>query len=290
MSDKKGRRLSLITYHLSLITFFRGGAMRTLWQDLRYGARTLIKTPGFTAVAVLSLALGIGANTALFSVVDAVLLKKLPVGEPDRLVLFRWTAGPNFSPGSHHGNATRDESGRLVKSSFAYQTYARFREQPGPLSDVFAFGDVPLDVSADGRADVADGQAVSGNYYAALGVPALVGRTITDEDDRAAAPPVAVLSYGYWQRRFGGDPGVVGRQINLNNVAFTVVGVTPEGFDGAMQVGSSPDISIPIAWEPQIRGERSLMAGAGAWWLRLMGRLKPGATPQQARASLELVF
>jgi predicted permease len=264
--------------------------MRTLWQDLRYGARTLIKTPGFTAVAVLSLALGIGANTALFSVVDAVLLKKLAVREPDRLVLFKWVAGPEFSPGSHHGNATRDESGRLVKSSFAYQTYARLRERPGALSDVFAFGDVPLDVSADGRADVAAGQAVSGNYYAALGVPALVGRTITDEDDRASAPAVAVLGHRYWQRRFGGDPKVVGRQINLNNVAFTVVGVTPPGFDGTMEVGSSPDVSIPLAWEPQVRGERSLMAGAGAWWLRVMGRLKEGATPEQARAGLELVF
>src|ERR671929_2098464 len=264
--------------------------MRTLWQDLRYGARMLARTPGVTAVAVLSLALGIGANTALFSVVDAVLLKKLPVKEPDRLVLFRWVSGPNFSPGSHHGNAMRDESGRLVKSSFAYQTYARFREQPGPLSDVFAFGSVPLNVSADGRADVANGQAVSGNYYAALGVPALVGRAITDEDDSAAAPPVAVLSYRYWQRRFGGNRAVVGRQISLNNAAFTVVGVTPQGFDGTMQVGSSPDVSIPIAWEPQVRSARPLMAGAGAWWLRLMGRLKPGATPEQARAGLEHIF
>src|SRR5919206_963616 len=264
--------------------------METLLQDIRYGARMLGKSPVFTLVAVMTLALGIGANTALFSVVDAVLLKMLPVKEPERLVLFRWTSGPNFSPGSHHGNVTRDESGRLVKSSFAYQTYARFREQPGPLSDVFAFGDMPLDVSADGRADVADGQAVSGNYYAALGVPALVGRAITDEDDRAAAPPVAVLSYRYWQRRFGGDPGVVGRQISLNNAAFTVVGVTPQGFDGTMQVGSSPDVSIPIAWEPQVRASRPLMAGAGAWWLRLMGRLKPGATPEQALAGLELIF
>src|ERR671929_516164 len=168
--------------------------MYSLWQDMRFGFRMLVKSPVFTLVAVMTLALGIGANTAIFSVVDAVLLKKLPVTEPDRLVLFRWTSGPNFSPGSHHGNVARDESGRLVKSSFAYQTYARLREQPGPLSDVFAFGSVPLNVSADGRADVADGQAVSGNYYAALGVSALVGRTLTDGDDRASAPPVAVLS------------------------------------------------------------------------------------------------
>ena len=264
--------------------------LRQFAQDFRYGLRMMRRTPWFTAAAVVTLAIGIGANTALFSVVDAVLLKKLPVKEPDRLVLFRWASGPNFSPGSHHGNVTRDESGRLVKSSFAYQTYVRFREQPGPLSDVFAFGSVPLNVSADGHADVANGQAVSGNYYAALGVPALVGRTITDEDDSAAAPPAAVLSYRYWQWRFAGDPRVVGRQINLNNVAFTIVGITPQGFDGTMQVGSSPDVSIPIAWEPQVRSTRPLMAGAGAWWLRLMGRLKPGATPEQARASLEHVF
>jgi predicted permease len=265
-------------------------AIEDFIRDLRYALRMLRRSPGFTAVAVLSLALGIGANTALFSVVDTVLLKKLPVKEPDRLVLFRWATGPNFSPGAHYGDMARDESGRLVRSSFAYQTYARFREQPGPLSDVFAFGNMSLNVNADGRADVANGQAVSGNYYTALGVPALVGRTITDEDDHAAAPPVVVLSYRYWQRRFSGDPQVVGRQINLNNVAFTVVGITPRGFDGTMQVGSSPDVSIPIAWEPQVHGERSRMAGAGMWWLRLMGRLKPGATTEQARASLELIF
>src|SRR5947207_12182394 len=109
--------------------------MNSIWQDLRYGIHVLAKNPGFTLVAVLSLTLGIGANTALFSVVDAVLLKKLPVKDPDRLVLFKWAAGPNFGPGSHHGNATRDESGRLVRSSFPYQTFEHFREQPGTLSD-----------------------------------------------------------------------------------------------------------------------------------------------------------
>ncbi len=266
--------------------------MRTLWQDLRYGARMLSRTPSFTAIAVLSLALGIGANTALFSVVDAVLLKKLPVKEADRLVLFKSLAGTNFKPGNYHGNARREESGEMSRTSFPYQTYTRFRaQQSDVLSDVFAFGDVSLNVNADGRADVADGQAVSGNYFAGLGVPALVGRTFTDADDKAAAPPVAVLSYRYWQRQFNGDPLVVGKQINLNNVAFTVVGVTPAGFDGTMQVGSTTDVSIPVAWEPQVATERSNMAGAGAaWWLRLMGRLKPGATAEQAQASLAGVF
>ena len=265
--------------------------MRTLWQDLRYGARMLGRTPGITAVAVLSLALGIGANTALFSVVDAMLLKKLPVKQPERLVLFKSLSNSNFTPGGYNGNSDRDASGQTVRTSFPHQTYARLREQrDGALSDVFAFGSVSLNVNAEGQAEVATGQAVSGNYYAALGVEPFVGRTINDEDDRASASPVAVLSHRYWQRRFGGERGVVGRQINLNGVAFTVAGVAPPGFDGTMQVGSSPDVSIPISWEPQVNTERSRMAGAGVWWLRVMGRLKSGATLEGAQASLDGVF
>ncbi|MGH9767392.1 MAG: ABC transporter permease, partial [Blastocatellia bacterium] len=269
--------------------------MQTLWQDLRYGARMLLKQKGLTAIAVLSLALGIGANTALFSVVDAMLLKKLPVKEPDRLVLFGSRAPRDFSPGSYTGNSSRDPSGQRVMTSFPYQSFARFREQlntGGALSDVFAFGGASLNVNADGQADVASGQAVSGNYYAGLGVRMMIGRTITDEDDKASASPVAVLSYRYWERRFGGNAAVVGKQINLNNVAFTVIGVTPPGFEGTMQAGSTQDVTIPIAWEPRmyVERERSNMNGAGVWWLRIMGRLKPGATTEQARAQLEGVF
>ncbi|HWC77580.1 MAG TPA: ABC transporter permease, partial [Blastocatellia bacterium] len=261
-----------------------------MFQDFRYGVRMLLKTPGLTAIAVLSLALGIGANTALFSVMDAVLLKKLPVKDPDQLRLFVSTSGPNFSPGSYTGNSNRDPAGMQTRTSFAYQSYKLFREQESLLFDTFAFGNVSLNVNAEGASDVANGQAVSGNYYKGLGVEAMIGRTITDEDDNAAASPVAVLSHRYWQRRFGGNAGIVEKQISLNNIPFTVIGVTPPDFGGTMQVGSSLDVTIPIAWEPQVAGDRSRFAGGGTWWLRIMGRLKPGATAEQASASLEPVF
>ncbi|HMV49098.1 MAG TPA: ABC transporter permease [Blastocatellia bacterium] len=267
--------------------------MQTLWQDLRYGARMLLKTPGFTAIAVLSLALGIGANTALFSVVDAMLLKMLPVREPERLVLFRSVAPRGFSPGSYNGSSTTDQAtGERTMTSFAYQSFVRMREQVSPLSEVFAFGSVGLTASVDGRADAVTAQAVSGNYYAGLGVQPLFGRTLTDEDDKPAAGAAAVLSYRYWQQRFGNDRSVIGKQINLNNVPFTIIGVTPPGFEGAMSIGSTQDVTIPIAWERQIYtdGRRSQLEGAGVWWLRVMGRLKPGATADAARAQLENAF
>ena len=267
--------------------------MQTLLQDLRYGARRLMKQKGITIIAVLSLALGIGANTALFSIVDAMLLKMLPVKEPNRLVLFRSTAPREFSTGSYSGNSDTDPvTGQRRMTSFPFQSYQRMREQDSALSDVFAFGDVGFNVSADGQADVAGGQAVTGNYYAGLGVQAMLGRVLTDEDDKASASPVAVISHRYWQKRFGGNEAIVGKQINLNNVGFTIIGVTPPGFEGTADVGSTQDVTIPIAWEPQLYVDRqhSYMSGAGVWWLRVMGRLKPGATAEQARAQLENAF
>lgn len=269
-----------------------GGMLETLRHDLRYGARMLRKNPAFTLVAILTLALGIGANTALFSVVDAMLFKSLPVKEPGRLVLFRCAAPPTFSPGPYAGYDGTDAAGRRIMTSFAYQTFRRLRQQQSALSDVFAYGDLVLNVNADSQVDIANGQAVSGNYYAGLGVGAMVGRTITDEDDQGGARPAAVLSHRYWQQRFGGDPSVVGKQINLNDTAFTVVGVTPPGFEGTMQVGSTQDVTIPLAWEPRMYTDprNSRMYGAGQWWLRVMGRLQPGATAEQARAQLESAF
>jgi predicted permease len=265
--------------------------MNSLWHDLRYGLYTMVKNPGFTAIAVLTLALGIGANTALFSVVDMVLLKKLPVRDPDSLVLFNSASNKQFTPGSHNGsNRTDPATGLTTRSSFPYQTFLRLREQRGACSDIAAFGAIALNVNADGLAEVANAQAVTGNYYEVIGVPAYLGRMITYSDDNSAASPVAVISHRYWQKRFGGRSDIIDKQINLNNVAFTIIGVAPPGFEGAMDLGTSMDVAIPMGWEPTVDGERSEFMGAGDWWLRIMGRLKPGATVEQARASLDLAF
>src|SRR5829696_9036141 len=266
--------------------------MHNLLQDLRYGFRMLLKQKGLTAVALLSLALGIGANTALFSIVDAMLLKMLPVKEPERLVLFKSVAPREFSVGSYNGSSNTDEAtGQRTMTSFAYQSYQRMREQQGPMSDIFACGGVGLSLNADGQAEIANGQAVTGNYYSALGVQPAAGRLLTDEDDKANAPAVAVLSHRFWEKRFGSDPAVVGKQINLNNIAFTVVGVSGKGFDGTMGVGTTQDVTIPLALEPQLYPDpkRSYTAG-NVWWLRIMGRLQPGVTREQAQAQLENSF
>ena len=260
--------------------------------DIRYAIRMLKKHPAFVIVAVLTIALGVGANTALFSVVDAVLLKKLPVKDPDQLVLFNasWNTD-KFGPGGFNGSNRFDPATNFtVGTSFPLQTLMRFRQEQSVLSDVFAFAPVDITMNAGGQAEVVTAQAVSGNYYAALGVPAHVGRTITDTDDNAGVTPVAVLSHRFWTKRFNGDPTIVGKQVNLNNVAFTIAGVTPEVFAGTSDVGSTQDVTIPIAWEQQVSGERTNMRGAGIWWLRLMGRLKPGATIEQAQAAFAEPF
>ena len=183
--------------------------MKTIFTDIRYGLRSLRNHPAFTIIAVLTLALGVGANTALFSVVDAVLLKKLPVQDPERLVLFKasWN-DQKFGPGSYDGSNSHDPAtGLIVGTSFPLQTLTRLRQEQGALSDVFAFSPMEVNFNAGGQAEVVSAQVVSGNYYSALGVPALIGRTITEADDNAAATPVVVLSHRFWASRFNGGPG-----------------------------------------------------------------------------------
>jgi predicted permease len=254
-----------------------------MFQDLRFGVRMLLKSKGFTIVAVLSLALGIGANTALFSVMDAVLLKTLPVDDPERLVLFEWQAGLPFRTNGASGTSPEEA---LFRHDIFEKMLAAAQESP--LSDFFAFAPIYEGIVAAGdQAEVVNGQAVSGGYYAGLRAQPIIGRSITDEDDKPGAAPVVVLSHQFWQERFDANPAVIGQPLKLNKQSFTIIGVTPPSFTGTLQVGYYPAVTVPIACEPLLRGARSRL---DAWCLHLMGRLKPGATYEQARESLNGAF
>src|SRR2546421_7509607 len=210
--------------------------MNSFWHDLRYGWRMLLKHKGFTVVAVLSLALGIGANTALFSVVDAVLLKTLPVAEPERLALFEYQAGLPFRINGMSGTSSvPSPPGTRGDSLFRYEVYDKMRQRAaapdGPLSDFFAFAPIQhLTAVIGDQAEIVNGQAVSGGYYSGLRVQPSPGRAINDEDDKPGAAPVVVLSHQFWLERFNGNPAVIGQPLKLNQQSFTIVGVTPPGF------------------------------------------------------------
>ncbi len=264
-------------------------------QDLRYGARMLLKNRGFTLVVALSLALGIGANTTVFSLLDAVLLKTLPVKEPERLVLFRLLSEDKsiFNSGTWDVDGGRDQAtGLSIGTSFPYPAFEHFRARNQSLSDIFAFALLrQVNVSVDGQPEVVVGQVVSGNYFAGLGLPALLGRTLIDADDRAGVEPAAVISYKYWQRRFGGDPSAVGKAVYLSDTAFTIVGVAPPEFYGTLDVSRLPDIYTPMALLPQVQPQGGYsLSGAGYKWLNIMGRLKPGVSAPAARAEFDLAF
>ena len=240
-------------------------------QDIRYAVRTLRKSPGFTVTAVLSLAIGIGANTALFTVINTVMWKRLPVSDPEHLL----TLGQQTPTGITHG--------------FTYQQYELFRDRGGALH-LAAYSHVRLDVAIDGRLEpAADAQLVTGEYFPVLGLRPVLGRLFDESDDRVPrGHPVAVLSHSYWQRRFGGDTNVVGRSIALSGLPFTIVGVTPAEFFGA-EVGVSPSFYLPVMMQPALlptHGSLLESPRVTSTWLRLLGRLEPGISVQQAEARL----
>jgi len=246
--------------------------METLWQDLKYAARMLRKSPGFTVMAVLTLALGIGANTAIFSLTDQVLLRLLPVRSPQELVVLR-SPGPKRG----HTNSDGDEA-----ASFSYLLYKDLRDHNEAFSGLLARFSAPLSVSFQGQTERASGELVSGNYFEVLGVPAAVGRTFSQDDDRVAgAHPLAVLSYGYWNRRFAANPGVLNQTLLINGNVMTVVGVTRASFSG-VQVGQTPDIFIPITMKAQITPNWDGLEDRKDHWVAIMGRLKPGVSRQHA--------
>jgi predicted permease len=255
----------------------------------------LMKNPGFTAVAVLSLALGIGANTAIFSLINGILLRSLPVRNPGELRLINWTgqALPGFG-GSRgfSGNIGRTRSHKIYSGSFPYPAYRDFVEQAKGFSDIFAFSylDDPVTISVRGVASLANGQMVSGNFFKGYGARVLIGRPITPEDDRPDAPPVAVITYPLWQRIYGLDPHVIGRTLTVRNTIFTVIGVLPRHYVAPVAGHERVDFYVPIVARPRLMDEQFRNERLSSWWIQIMGRLAPGADEAQVQASLELSF
>ncbi len=265
--------------------------LQELWQDLRYGLRQLRRNPGFTTVAVLTLALGIGANTAIFSLIDAVMLRSLPVREPSNLVLFRWNAhqGPNGEY-SAFGDCAGSYAGPSG-CSFPLPIFEKIRADVQAFSGVLSFaGPAQLDLGENGPPRMADGELISGNYFSLLGVKTAVGRTIGIGDDSPEASPVVVLSYAYWQNAFGGERSVVGRAITLNNVPFTIVGVADAKFT-SLSPGKTQDFWLPIAMLPRLGiNWGGNIHSLSNWWLVILARLKPGVSLMQAQAAANLSF
>jgi predicted permease len=257
-----------------------------LLRDVRFGIRSLLQSPGFTAAAVLTLALGIGANTAVFSVMNAVLLRSLPVNNPERLVYLR-TSNPPRGTGTIDSNET-----------FSYPVYDALKKQNGALSPVMAY--VPLSgskvaVRYGAQPEEAEGDMVSGTFFSGLGVALRRGRGFTEQEEENHAP-LAVISYNYWTRRFTRDPDVLGKTLFVNGVGMTIVGVAAEGFEGVEGAGST-DFWIPLqnrrelnAWGNPPADGKLYLANSTWWCLRLIGRLAPGESRKQAVARLQPVF
>ncbi len=243
------------------------GWLESLGQDLRYAVRTLRQRPVFAAVAVLSLALGIGANTAIFSVVDALFLKPLPVRDPARLVILGQTEDDDTS---------------------TYALWQQIRARQDVFSDTFAYSSTEFDLAAGGEKQPVHGLYVSGGYFAGLGIAASLGRTLMPADDRRGGPPVAVLSYNFWQSRYAGAGNVAGRVIRLDDHPFQIVGVAAPGFFG-MDVGDRFDVAIPLNAEALMHSERPWMDQQFSWWLSVVGRLQPDVGLVRAAARLNLL-
>jgi predicted permease len=255
------------------------GWLDTLWQDLRYGLRMLRKNPGFTAVAVLTLALGIGANSGIFSLLDQAILRALPVKDPTRLVV--------ISDAEYTRGWSTSDNHEMV---YSCPHYKEVRDQIPLFDGVVARAHVPLSVASGGVAERAGGDVVSGNYFSVLGVGPALGRVLSPEDDRVpGASPVAVLSYGYWQSRFGGDPGVVGRKISLNAYPFTIVGVAARGFAGLLK-GQNVDVFVPIAMKRELTPEWNGLVERDIMWLNIFARLKPGISREQTEAAIQAPY
>ena len=264
---------------MNTLTFLEG-----CWQDLRFGARLLRLSPGFFAVASLSLALGIGANTAIFQLLDSVRLRMLPVAHPEQLAELRIAENPHCCSGSFTDR----------RPNFTQPQWEQIRDRQQAFSSIFAWGDNQFDLSNGGEARYAEGLWVSEEYFHTLGVQPLLGRLISNQDDqRACGAPGAVISYTFWQHEFGGDAQVTQKSLSLDGHRVDVIGVTPPSFFG-VEVGRNFDVALPLCAEPIFGAENAHTGKRHHWWLAVMGRLKPGwdipRASAQAKAMSAAVF
>ena len=268
----------------------------SLWQDLRYGLRLLAKERGLTTIAVLTLALGIGANSAIFSIIDAMELRSLPVADPQHLAILRWTA--NRSPQHIHGMSSYGDTKEKFSdvnptgSSLPRPFYEEVKRS-GQFSDVAGFANVgALAVSGNGPATTARGRVVTGNFFSVLGIRPAAGRLLSPSDDDRSAPPAVVLNYEYWQKALGGSPSAIGKVVKLNNIPFTIVGVAEPRFL-ALSFGNIYDVWVPLSFRTvlnQSTFQRRSYDDPLSWWLLIIGREKPGVPVTQTQAALDVLF
>jgi predicted permease len=267
--------------------------LEQLFQDLRYGARMLRRSPGFTAVAVTTLALGIGANTAIFSFLDAVLLRALPVAHQEQLVVFRWTAHakPKLTGHSAYSDCWDDPGTECSLSGPFYETV---RAQAKSFSGVAGFaGPLEMNLSGNGPASIAQGEYVSGDFFSTLGVKMTQGRPLGREEDSRSATPAIVLSYSYWQRAFGGDRAAIGRTVRLNNMPVVIAGVAEAGFN-SLTPGKTEDFFLPLSMSDRVKsewwGQLDRYGDPAAFWVLIVGRLKEGVSMTQAQEEASALF
>jgi len=265
-----------------------------LWCDLRYAARILRKSPGFTAIAVGSLALAIGANTTIFSIANEMLYERLAVPHPEQLRLFTLTGDNNVAVHSSWGDWDHLPGGRIRFDSFSYPIYQQLRKDNRVLQDIFAFKDIGrANVTVDGNAQAVQLELVSGNFYEQMQVIPTLGRAILASDDGAPGTgAVAVISEGFWQRSFGRSPNVIGKVINVNTIPVTIIGVNPSGFTGAKSVQSSPELFMPLSMIPLLHADIGhdgpILSSTKLFWVQLMARTKSEISVAQAQVALNL--
>ena len=266
--------------------------LTSLWRDVRFGARQLQRNPLLTFVGVASLALGVGANTAIFAGAKRVLFDTLPVTQPHELRMLTWVSGREQPVPPVWGDVSSNDKGGLTSNAFSYPVWQELRKRVDAVQDFIAFKDVSMTATVDGHPEIAGVEMISGDAFRALGVQPVLGRLLISSDDAGPGnSPAAVISQGYWAERFGRSPSVIGKVIFMNGVPMTIVGVTAGRFAG-LQMGASEKIFVPVTMQPLLmpraqNGSVSLLNNPQAWWLQILIRLRPDIPEARAQAELD---